>query len=89
MHKDEIQKMNADVALTDNQLSEWACDTVTMEQCEEFSQHWLGEQISDVYECDEDEMLTFFDRDNHYLSIWSRDYKLKWVRNLLKEQDDE
>ena len=84
MHKDELQKMNTDVLLTDNQLGEWACDTVTMEQCEEFSQLWLGEQISDVYECDEDEMLTFFDRDNDYLSSWTRDYKIQWVRNLLK-----
>ena len=89
MHKDDLQKLNGDVNPTDHELGEWACDTVTMEQCEQFSQHWLGEQISDVYECDEDEMLTFFDRDNDYLSSWSRAYKIQWVRNLLKGQDDE
>ena len=84
MHKDDLRKMNGDIQPTDNQLGEWACDTVTMNECEEFSQHWLGEQISDVYECDEDEMLTFFDRDNDYLSSWTRDYKIQWVLNLLR-----
>lgn len=84
MRKDDLRKMNGDIQPTDNQLGEWACDTIVMEECEEFSQHWLGEQISDLYECDEDEMLAFFDRDNNYLSSWTRDYKIQWVRNLLR-----
>ena len=88
MHKDDLQKLG-DVHATDADLCDWAMDTVTMEECEEFSQHWLGEQISDVYECDEDEMLTFFDRDNSYLSSWSRDYKVQWARNLLTKDKDE
>ena len=84
MHKDDLRKMNGDIQPTDNELGDWASDTIVMEECEEFSQHWLGEHISDVYECDEDEMLTFFDRDNDYLSGWGREYKIQWVRNLLK-----
>ena len=84
MHKDDLRKLNADVEPTEADLIDWAQDTVTMEQCDEFSQLHLGEQISDVYTCDEDEMLTFFDRDNDYLSGWFRQYKIDWVRNQLK-----
>lgn len=84
MHKDDLRKMNGDVEPTDQDLGEWAMDTVTMEECEEFSQYHMGEQISDEYECTEDEMLTFFDRDNDYLGSWERDQKIEWVRNTLK-----
>jgi len=90
MHKNDLRKMNSDIRPTDNELGDWACDTIVMEECEEFSQHWLGEQISDVYECDEDEMLTFFDKDNDHLSGWDREYKIQWVRNLLiKDNKDD
>lgn len=84
MHKDDLRKMNTDINPTDKDLADWAMDTVAMEECTEFSQKHLGEQIVDTYECDEDEMLTFFDRDNDYLSGWDRDYKIQHVRNCLK-----
>jgi len=84
MHKDDLRKMNTDVKATDKDLADWAMDTVVMEECNEFSQNHLGEQIVDTYECDEDEMLTFFDRDNDYLSGWTREAKIEWVRNLIK-----
>jgi len=83
MHKDDLRKMNRDVEPNDTELGEWAMDTVTMEECDDFSQLHIGEQISDVYECTEDEMLTFFDRDNDYLSGWERDQKIEWVRDTL------
>jgi len=88
MHKDDLRKLNTEATPTDAELAEWAQDSVAMQECEEFSQLWLGEQISDAYECDEDEMLTFFDRDNDYLKEWSRDYKLQWVRKHLKATND-
>jgi carboxypeptidase C (cathepsin A) len=84
MHKDDLRKCNAWEDPTDRQLVEWAQDTVTMQECEEFSQEWLGEQIVDHFECTEDEMLGFFDRDNDYLKGWSTDYKIEWVRKNLK-----
>ena len=84
MHKDDLRKLNADVEPTSKDLVDWALDTVTMQECEEFSQEWLGEQIIDHFECNEDEMLTFFDRDNGYLQGWSTNYKIEWVRNQLK-----
>lgn len=84
MHKDDLQKLNDDVHATDADLWDWAMDTVTMEECEEFSQEHLGEVITDSYECTEEEMLTFFDRDNDYLKDWDRDEKIDHVRCQLK-----
>jgi hypothetical protein len=52
-------------------------------ECDEFSQQHIGKQIFDVYECTEEEMLTFFDRDNDYLSGWERDQKINWVRDTI------
>lgn len=89
MHKDDLSKLNTDVEPTDKDLVDWALDTVTMEECEEFSQEHLGEQIVDHFECTEDEMLGFFDRDNNYLKGWSRDYKIEHVRKCLKGKEVE
>ena len=90
MHKDDLRKLNTDVESTDKDLADWAMDTVTMQEVEEFSQMHLGEQICDVYECSEEEMLGFFDRDNDYLSGWERDYKIQWVRRtLVKDEPQE
>ena len=83
MHKDDLRKLNTDVEPTEKDLVEWAMDMVTCEECEEFSQHWLGETITDTYECHEDEMLTFFDHDNDYLSEWDKQKKIEWVRKTL------
>jgi len=88
MHKDDLRKLNTDVTPTDKDLVDWALDTVTMEECEEFSQLHLGEQIIDHFECTEDEMLGFFDRDNDYLKGWSTDYKIEHVRKCLQVKDE-
>lgn len=84
MHKDDLRKLNTDVEPTEKDLVDWAQDTVTCQECEEFSQEWLGEQIVDTYECTEDRMLRLFDRDNDYLKGWARDYKIEHVRKSLK-----
>jgi len=84
MHKDDLRKLNTDVTPTDKDLVDWALDTVTLEECEEFSQLHLGEQIVDHYECTEEEMLGFFDRDNDYLKGWSTDYKIEHVRGHIR-----
>ena len=91
MRKDALRKCNTLEDPTDQQLTQWAQDTVVMQECEEFSQEWLGEVITDTYECTEDEMLTLFDKDNDYLSKWDRDQKIKWVSNTFKQegQDNE
>lgn len=82
MHKDDLQKMNPDNPVN---MIEWACDTVTADEVEEFSQEFLGDKIIDTQLCTENEMLELFDRDNDYLQSWSRDYKVSWVRKTLKK----
>ena len=80
MHKDDLQKMNPDAEVD---MVEWANDTVTMEECEEFSQKYMGEYIVDTNLLSEEEMLELFDKDNDYLKDWDKDFKVKWIRNLI------
>ena len=74
---DELQKMNKDYIVD----PKWALDLVTCEEVEEFSQIHLGEQIVDCVEMDEDEILELFDKDNDYLKDWSKEQKIKHIRN--------
>lgn len=85
MHKDDLQSMNPKMPV--NPI-EWAKDTVTCEECEDFSQEHLGEVIVDTAAMSEDEMLELFDKDNEYLSTWSRDYKIDWTRRLSSKNKD-
>ena len=77
MHRDDLQKKNPDRPVND---IEWANDIVTMDGCEEFSQEHMGEYIVDTVKMSEDDMLELFDKDNDYLSEWSKDQKLNLVR---------
>lgn len=56
--------------------AEWALDTVTMDEAEEFSQQFLTNTIVSHRVITEDEALVEFDRDNDYLSGWTREAKL-------------
>ena len=80
---DELQQMNTEVPIEGHEI-EWAEDCVTCDEVGEFSQRHLGEQIVDSILVSEDEMLTFFDRDNDYLKEWAREYKIEWVRKNLE-----
>lgn len=79
----KLQELNIDVDITSDipKQIEWAKDSVTMEEVKEFSQHWLGEQISDAMILDEERVLNLFDRDNDYLKDWTKDKKLEWLTN--------
>jgi hypothetical protein len=81
MHKDDLQKLN-----TEKQVNaiEWANDTVTMDECEEFSQEHMGEYIVDTVEMNEEDMLKLFDKDNDYLSEWTKDQKIAMVLDSAK-----
>ena len=85
MHRDDLQKLN-----TENPVNaiEWANDTVNMNECEEFSQEHMGEYIADTVEMNEEDMLELFDKDNEYLSEWTKDQKLEWVRNSIVSKDE-
>lgn len=77
---DELQQLNPDVPIEGNEC-DWANDCVTCEEVQEFSQKWIGETIIDTITADEENMLKQFDADNDYLKDWSKEQKLKHVRN--------
>jgi hypothetical protein len=74
----ELQKMNPEVPV---EAEQWAEDSVTMNEAEEFSQLHLGETIIDTMVVDEETMLSLFDKDNGYLSGWTREKKIDFVRD--------
>lgn len=74
----ELQKMNPEVPV---EAVQWAEDSVTMNEAEEFSQLHLGETIIDTMVVDEEAMLSLFDKDNGYLSGWTREKKIDFVRD--------
>ena len=88
IHKDELQKMNEDITLTDDIAFEWAKDSVTMNEVKEFSQEWLGETIIDVDVKTESEMIELFDRENDYLKSWSLEQKINWVKDWKENSND-
>ena len=65
---------------TDN--TEWAEDTVVMEEAKEFSQLHLGEQIVSTRTINKEEYLRLFDEDNEYLSEWEDEQKFKLVTEI-------
>ena len=56
--------------------AEWALDTVTLNQAQEFSQEHLGEVIVSHRVVSFDEAMKLCDKDNHYCSAWSDEKKL-------------
>ena len=74
--------------------TEWALDTVTMEEAKEFSQEHLGEQIFSHRVVSIDEVIEQCDKDNAYLKNWTREQKIKtlvtqWVDDNVPILDDE
>ena len=57
--------------------AEWAMDTVTLNQAEEFSQAHLGETIVSHRVVSVEEMLTLCDKDNDYAKAWNDEHKMK------------
>jgi hypothetical protein len=74
---DDLQKMNEDMPVD----PAWACDSVTMNEVNEFSQDHIGELIVDYNVLTEDEILEQFDKDNNYLITWTKEKKLEHIRN--------
>lgn len=59
----------------------WTNDSVTMEEVEEFSQHWMGENIVDTFVLDEERVLQLWDRDNPHVADMTKEEKLKKIHN--------
>lgn len=67
---------------------EWALDTVTVNEAEEFSQEHLGEQIFSHRVIDKEEYLRVFNEDNDYLSSWKDDDKFSRFVTKIDENGD-
>ena len=67
--------------------SEWALDTVTMREAQEFSQLHLGEQIVSHRVVSKEEALSMCDVDNDYSSTWDEETKIKNFFTTWKEQE--
>jgi len=84
IHEDDLLKMAEVNEAPDDQLIEWATDTVVSREAEDMSQEWMGEIILDNTICTEEEMLEIFDRENPYLKGWSTEQKISNVRRSLR-----
>lgn len=69
--------------------SEWALDTVTMNEAKEFSQEHLGEQIVSHRVVSKEDALILCDKDNAYGSTWDEETKIKNFFTTWKEQEQE
>lgn len=78
---DDLQALNVEKTVQ----PEWALDSVTCEEVEEFSQKWLGEQIVDYEVVEQDKLIELFDRDNDYLSQWTTEQKIDYIRKWKKD----
>jgi hypothetical protein len=68
--------------------SEWALDTVTMEEAKEFSQEHIGEQIISHRVVSKKYALELSDIDNDYTIAWNEETKLKTFFTSLAEQEN-
>ena len=60
----------------------WTNDSVTMEEVEEFSQHWMGENIVDTFVLDEERVIQLLD-----VADMTKEEKLKQIHNWkIKKQ---
>jgi hypothetical protein len=67
--------------------TEWALDTVTMNEAKTFSSEHLGEQIVSHRVVTKEEALTLCDKDNDYTTSWDEETKMKNFFTTWKEQE--
>jgi len=67
--------------------SEWALDTVTMEEAKEFSQEHIGEQIISHRVVSKKYALELSDIDNDYTVAWNEETKMKNFFTTLEDQN--
>jgi isopentenyldiphosphate isomerase len=68
--------------------SEWALDTVVMQEAKEFSQKHLDETIVSHRVVSKKEALELCDQDNDYLTTWSKTEKVDSFFTPWKEEDE-
>ena len=57
--------------------TQWAEDTVAMEEMKEFSQLWLGEVITSSREISREEIVNLCDKDNNYCQSLDDEKKIE------------
>jgi hypothetical protein len=67
--------------------TEWALDTVTMNEAKTFSSEHLGEQIVSHRVVTKKEALILCDKDNDYTTSWDEETKMKNFFTTWKEQE--
>lgn len=77
---EELQKLNESTELDEARAREWAEECVIMEEVKDFSQKHIGETVIETDILDEDGILEMFDRENDYLSEWTREKKIDYAR---------
>jgi len=55
---------------------QWAADTVTSEEMNEFSKLWVGETILSTREIAKEEIIPLADKDNDYTKDWTDEQKM-------------
>lgn len=76
--RSELQKCNPPVPVKPH---EWAKDSVTCGDLDEFSQEHIGEEIIDVWTEDLSRVLQRYDEENEYLADLDRDVKIHNIMN--------
>jgi len=65
-----------DMPLPTDQAITYIEDSVVMEEVEEFSQHWMGENIVDTFVLDKERVLNLYKRDNPHVVEVMDDQKI-------------
>ena len=80
--RDEVQKLNEEVHLTDKLARQWSQECVEAEEVKEFSQRWLGETVTNIDIVDTVKALKYFQEDNEQLSEeWSQAKQLDFIND--------
>lgn len=69
--------------------TDWALDTVAMEEAREFSQEFLGETIFSHRTIKEKNYEKLFDEDNDYLKDWDLEQKREFITHIKDYQKND
>ena len=80
--REEVQKFNEEMKLTDKLAKQWSQESVECEEVKEFSQRWLGETVTNIDFADTEKVLKLFKDDNEQLSEeWSQAKQLDYIND--------
>ena len=65
--------------------ADWALDTVTLEEAQEFSQEHLGETIVSHRVVTKEEALAMCDKENEYAKVWNDEMKIQAFFTTMAE----